>query len=1430
MESLPLSAESQTAGEGPPLTLTEEEEAALLAEYGTAGVYDETLSLPDNSNFHSEISGPHVFLTGAPIEEEESQEEVVLSQVGDMRSLCQMSLAHLLIMHTNVFDSVTSSHLMAATSDAMNQMEEKGIRRRVSSAGTPKPDDTSALLEKANALLEESKAVLTRVHFDPQNDAEFQKQLRCVKLSERAMGIDEVDDFLDKEDLLESDDGEELLTQSEKARAQVTTKVRQVTSNEKDDVPNPHEDDAGTDGDTAVPPRPLTLKEELIAMVPESLFSFEFEPCKEDMKLDVNWDEIEKRADAAVVTLEEHPATESSIVAMADEARKRITTLFAPLSTYAEREGSSAAETPQQLDFFFAPSAEQALANRDKREEEATEVDIRSLIAAQDAAVSNKTKGQEARGQQALKPFQEVMDTLLPSAIEVSPAEVEAAAVSEEQPEATAASTEDAEKASSNLMLLLMKAEEREFKRMRDEDLRMQRIVEEIAEAVEAIQVLILQCFGEETIARSAVGSAEAAQRPLLENRCMDDRALTEKAIRLRQFQTSVAKAQQNEAEYLKIYETIQSEEEVEYQALLSSHKQQLTAVASAVAKRQKREKDDAVCRFNDLKMQFTNEASRLRSQMLTSLTPSNERSAPIFTSERLDVLSSSHTQVRQFCFTSEKQLNAFGSSKAVHTDLSKVKSAFSKAPSSDQASSDSGRNCLNAECLEKLMPLTFSAISNYPKEAPQHFYSIALPLENLATLDYASLMTVAVPHQHAGTVTVGDFVRELDLSNNRLEALHMIDLLRVFPLLRKAQFANNRISEVGDYKQSARPSSMRGVTAAYENALAESVLLESLDISNNALLDLGVIGKLISSSLKVLSAFGNSIHSVTPLMTCTKLEELNLSRNKIQDLKPLSSLCMLMTLDVSDNEVSDIHCLAGNTRFLEKLFLSRNPIHSLPSNNCVWLFVHQLFINECQVDSLALGSIPWMPNLQILHANSNRIQCISGLRHCTRLTDLQLGHNQISSIEDLLPLTQCTQLASVDIRVNPISGRDDTSQENTDSEQRLSTTLLPPSVEAALLRMLPSIREINNCLVPSRECQAFLTSKPPSGSMHQLFWQANEVLVELSRSSSSYLENTEVLNWDCFEATTRERLEVLEIRGRQRYRAAVALEAKMREDALKANREYVPLVHRLSERVKDQYQQRRMTSIQQYLKELLQQFHQGTPYNNAHVINPSYAQRCSKYKEQQAKEIIVEWIYGQTLVRKARKELTELREVYSKSVEFKQREAARVIQRFGRGAIMRGRLRRIMRDDLMDNAEDDILASLDMNVGEPAITGDFLSIMGNVLQKVTPIGGERFAVPDTSLLPKPSHLASIRAGSAPDGVANTLRVDSQGVSSDGRPSSLNGRGDAPPKASLEDQWGATVAQQIRKKDEKRNREMLRAKRDGYMKDPLNARKQTSGR
>lgn len=1587
--------------------LSDDEEAELLATYGVAGPYDNLLHLPAASKFYSDVSGQSVFLTGATISDHE-EEETTFPQDGVEDGIWRSdSLRSLLVKHTSIFRDISSIFLLDQTSKLLDEIEQKkgneklaihnsslhsaeklasSIRQKnLDMASTGKetvrslsrktdplvgepsvfPDSLfdyfskdNSEIEKADELLREAETVLALPkHFDPFTDDLYQRQVRVHHFFSKVDGVDELDDFLDREAFLteekEEKEKQSIIQASRNVVEKIDTHFSEVSTSlsiplisssaeESESLPLLVKT-SSTLGDSDVQNAKEAVRQELLNARLEPLFSFEVEPTSLEKEEITAWDPLIDKAEAKLLQLSQKPPEKQlrgeACNTEVHRIKRRCNSLLLDPAHYSNSGSFSDSDnTVALVDFDFSrATTEHILEVRDQEMEKKV---VTSLIPSleRQTALRQQRLDHNRLSQMQLPPIEEVLSKLLPSSVREELHAVEGSTTQElsevgeekridtiktsrettgkehvlelrnadlscDQKENVACNQvcfpPKAEKTlrGSHIRMLLLRREEEEFTLMHKELLRMEHMYRVQQKQLEELQDRRLSCEEECLRTREYIQQDEIAERKMIECRRNDHFTFSLKAMELNATKARLAKAHDIAQECTLCYEKVCAEESIAYENILSDHIESEREVLQKIKVRKTEVKAARLRSYALLKEGFLKfkweakkksaalfiEAERERHELCDRL-PTLE----LLHSTRLGLL---YEEQRMRCIWYRKKKNIL---EIIEKGLRETKGALGRRrlPSRStwftipyksvrSASLAEGQHpledsptILDADRLAALLPLTFTAVKKNPLKAAYYFHTLSLPLESISSIHCSSLGKMTVPSNELSTspsgdsiamkrlsqreLRVGDLVREVNLSSNQLQAFCLYDFLQVFPFLEKLELAHNHLTDLSGNGSTAYfglfPRSVRGVKAAHENAITERFMVRAVDLSSNALVDLSELTVLLSASLQVVSAHSNQLSSIKPLMSCLKLEKLNVSKNRIESVEELSHLLFLRELDLANNSLKNVESVFENNLLLEKLYLSRNPFQRLSSSgDHTLMFLSELFINECKIESLAYDCFPAMPNLSILHANSNVIRRISGLRRCPRLTNVQLAGNNIEKIEELNAIVFCHSLTNLDVSDNPFLV--------TLAEEQLCSkggyhsfrhedgaSLFPPEVEHIFLCHFPFLRELNKSLFPSQRYWEFTNGGQVSPftietrNNVEFSWEScssgSDVdslqgLLSVPKAVQRYCTALSIMCSDMILGHLEQSAEELHVRGRQQFREALSLEERLLQRSAAEKKEYTPLMRGLSSDVEVKHRHSREECVLETLDFLKKTVHFDDVHlsllycTNRPVQLTTYAQKAQAFKEKRARNRIEKWIYDRVLIHRARNELRRLQEVYKASEMYRLACSAKIIQRVGRGANIRNRLRNIPREDLLDSTEEILLEELDFP-SETKVSQDFRSIVGDILQKMPPETKLKFEVPDTSFFlhskaPPASFplLPGSAPSSAPHGRQHSRKYSDIIASSRSDVSTPRNKAE-----TLEEVWGSQVANQILKKDKKRSRERKKVQREGLLRDPLSFMKE----
>lgn len=1449
--------------------LTPEEEAAILAEYGVQGLDDDLLPIPAVSQFCSEYGNTNVFLTGGvPEEEDEVSQETVSIPDDELR---HYPLDSLLYKRTNILGREVPVTLTSLVSNALDNIRgnadgrtvagdasgmqlrevlrrgrEEECRAFLLTQGTPAQDVTpqiitgmmhssndagdDTLLKESDCLLKQADALLLRTHVvDRHADPMLLRDLEAIRLVEEVFTHDAVDVALEKEGLFGDDETVETLA---KARELLTrcgqTFQRNAPNTKKSPLPTYEADDqpnvatAEINVETSDPVRAAVMKENA-DWAPPSLFAFEYCPTSAEREELTVWD-----------------------------------TLLAKYEVRDVRDGLPNVEivSGSTLPAAMPHTSEvlrsiEGMASRDEGREQTATEELRRQVQ-EDRVVHKDHKAfqehQDQLGLLAFDTFTTHLDRLVaPTEKELDVRRTIAVEHAQEAkvPDCSAQSVKHAAvsleviKRMAERERFMAQREAQEHRRMRAEDARIERIHREQMEHLEKIREAMAHCVHEFDREYLQLRSSELSSYQDLCNSQQEHLALSRQAESLRHIQATKQMTTDIMVAYDLVKCLIEDAECAAYGALKVQQQtdrhtlDKLLAERRLVEEERKRTEEAARLRAFEVERDRRMSLHGPTTLFILALACDKTPSVRSYDWERLKVLEEEAHESTRWVRSEETMLSTLTGAideeltcrhaigRKSHQQHLKLQSSSRPTTATSSPRMDSlpvTGICLDSSTLERLIAQSVAEAKVDPFHAAYYFQSLSCALENISSVNFLSLGSAElqterqdVVHRHWARehgVLIAPLVRDLDLGNNCLNRLSLVDLLKTFPNLVKLKVNDNNMDSLDERAEGGESppfSSLRGVVAAQQNALAERTCIKELDISSNHLDSVAVVGKYLLASLTCLIGYANRITQLHALGTCTRLQCVELNRNKIENLEGLGTLSLLQVLNLGDNNLTHLDTVECNP-ILRSLYVSHNAISYLPRQTCHLVFLNQLFINHNHLTVIPKNALMWVPLLTVFHAESNALEDISGLSHCLRLRSLNISFNRLKSVESLSPLFVCRKLSSLDISENPMYAAGDGST--------------PLEIKTLLIQRLPALRELNK--------------EPVTNTLQTNRSTWDDTLYLLFRGMASHLDAyanaTHGATVDCLLTDLEVARDTVEICSRRRQRAAQAVEEQLRERLQSTHREYIPALHRLSSQVENQAEVSQLTSTLFALRAL----RESTPLYkacNRHVTSPLYAERCRMFTESRARRRLTEWMYGCGLIRRARRQLQQLRATYQKTEGFRRERAARRIQSLWRGAALRSRLQRILH--LQDEHSDEELEKVEVNFAVPALE-DYKSI-GQLLQTALLSKEDdfpRFVVPEA--LRAPSEIMELpRSGSAPtqeqlqlsqaDGVGlknlplGRLRPSSENIS---RPVATT------PHTQLEAEWGSTIAAQIERKKKKMNRAHQENMRQEFMLDPLNARKQ----
>ncbi len=214
---------------------------------------------------------------------------------------------------------------------------------------------------------------------------------------------------------------------------------------------------------------------------------------------------------------------------------------------------------------------------------------------------------------------------------------------------------------------------------------------------------------------------------------------------------------------------------------------------------------------------------------------------------------------------------------------------------------------------------------------------------------------------------------------------------------LEKIQIVNGGVEEIDTYYMTSAKENLRtlilsgneinDISATFIHTDATNI--ETLDISNNKLLDLDGIQK--TTSLRYLYASNNDITSIEGIEELVNLEVLDLRGNQITDLSPLQYLTNLRILLLDENQISDLSPLENLN--LQILSVKDNEINDIKPITHMDLEVLNLANNQLT----STDDFSAFTSIKNLYLQSNQIEDLSGLANLSELVELNVNYNYIN-------------------------------------------------------------------------------------------------------------------------------------------------------------------------------------------------------------------------------------------------------------------------------------------------------------------------------------------------------------------------------------------------------------------------------------------------
>lgn len=702
----------------------------------------------------------------------------------------------------------------------------------------------------------------------------------------------------------------------------------------------------------------------------------------------------------------------------------------------------------------------------------------------------------------------------------------------------------------------------------------------------------------------------------------------------------------------------------------------------------------------------------------------------------------------------------------------------------------------------------------------------IRIVLEGIETIDYEELGKLRA--DNGALLAPG--VLGLDLSSNSLKRIDATKLCAALPNVVRLAFRDNKLDCVfstGDQQQLL------------------SVLW--IDVASNSVSSLD--GLVQFPNLHTLCAFSNRISSSIPLAHCKHLQVIELSRNSLTEVEGVASLPLLRLLDCSRNNISSLAPLA-RCPLLERIYASNNRLSSIPAGSLPLVFLRQLFLNDNEL--VEFPEIGWMPHLSTLHLESNHLQRFTGVSGCLMLSTLHLAFNSIHDRRELRSLFPLKRLRTLSLSDNPITTASNDKQE----------------IRQLLLGTLPALAELDNEVVTAREkgdaSLALLKERCEYDSVALLAQMARRVRGmsstaafvtgvaaegRFAASAASVARGALLLGRnDSRESEVAYEFDAMIQHMQWEHDAELSAQKRMVQDAecnenrllIQTQQDDAALTARSAtqysclslERGWQESEYQHMLLAQQHLLNLREPIaphskQSGMPLRDVHFVSKTYLQRAKLFAEGHSREIIAQWLYRLILRRRAVAQLSALRNSAHNLRLRALAKAAQVIQPVWRGAWTRMRLARAR---MPDDDETFQPVSIDEQLSHLGSTAAATTTVTSLFQRamVQLPRAPQFAIPDA---PIPARDEPQRTSSA-----STQRLPHEGSSdvapTPPRPASMSARDGSRGVASasqgmpcIDEQWGASLAAQIHKRDKKMQRQRSDQARKEYLTDPLKNRR-----
>ncbi|KAI1813501.1 hypothetical protein GGS20DRAFT_475892 [Poronia punctata] len=259
--------------------------------------------------------------------------------------------------------------------------------------------------------------------------------------------------------------------------------------------------------------------------------------------------------------------------------------------------------------------------------------------------------------------------------------------------------------------------------------------------------------------------------------------------------------------------------------------------------------------------------------------------------------------------------------------------------------------------------------------------------------------------------------IPKLDLSNKRLDTLHMLDEFCTGLVTLDA--SHNTVSHLDGVPPSVRNLRITHNLLSELTAWRQLMNLQYVDVSNNQLTGLSAFKDLVH--LRTLRADNNQITSLDGIKFHDTLQVLRVRGNLIKHVDLDGTKMQRLTeLDLENNHIVTFENSEQLTS-LDTLNLQRNCLKTFaPSEGQVLSSIRYLKLSNNELETMDLSVLP---SLRLLHVDRNYIKSITGFSKCPRLDSLSLREQNGNNVLDTAFLDSACEVRKLFLSGNRLSG-----------------------------------------------------------------------------------------------------------------------------------------------------------------------------------------------------------------------------------------------------------------------------------------------------------------------------------------------------------------------------------------------------------------------